>query len=118
MMTRQGIFDKAWTGLKAQGFMRSMRGKGCAYRGAEGRRCAIGHCIPDAAYRDEWEGRRYDAFAAIGLPRMYQDEHEFYWGVRLQGCHDSGRTPAGMEENLRDFARKHNLTIPGEESQP
>ena len=55
-MTLQDVFNTAYIGLASQGFERSMLNDGCAYRGAEGRKCAIGYCIPDEEYSPDMEG--------------------------------------------------------------
>lgn len=115
-MNRQEIFNQAWLGLKAQGFERSMMerppsGWQCAYRGADGRKCAIGHCIPDEAYDPKMEGHM--AFDDIVRDTLggFTDSLFLY---TLQGRHDTGITPAEMESGLRRFALERGLTIPGE----
>lgn len=52
MLTLQQIFDKALFAIRAQGgpSMRETEPELCAYRGANGAKCAIGHFIPDSAY--------------------------------------------------------------------
>lgn len=54
-MDLQSIFDKGVTGVIAQGGPSYGFG-GCAYRGTEGRKCALGHSISDDDYCSEWEG--------------------------------------------------------------
>lgn len=110
MRTRQEIFDKAWTGLESQGFLQSKEPGRCMYRGFGGRRCAVGWCIPDEKYDPGFEGRgpTTEICEAVGLP----DALGFL--TNLQKTHDEGYTPKGMEQNLRRFAREHNLIIPGE----
>lgn len=55
-MTKQEIFDKVATHLLTQN-AKSMNASGCAYRGAEGRKCAIGCLIPDEDYTPRLEGK-------------------------------------------------------------
>ena len=111
-LTRQEIFDKAWTGLKGQGFVQSLECGGCMYRGDNGLRCAIGHIIPDSRYDEGLEG----LWAGHPKVRRAASIHirSGTFASILQDCHDHYPTPANMERALRDFARDHNLTIPGE----
>lgn len=109
--TRQEIFDLAWNGLKAQGFRRAYGGigVGCLYRGPDGMKCAIGHCIADERYDPEMDmcGQRSLAFRAAGVA---SEDYDF--AIELQTVHDCGRRPEAMEDNLRRFASRHSLTIP------
>lgn len=107
-MTKQHMFDMAWTGLKEQGFERSVEGGSCKYRSYGGLKCAIGHCLSDEDYNPEWEGSSGD-FVSVRLG----------WGLgsfanKLQQIHDFAYTPEEMQHNLRTFANTHSLTIPGE----
>lgn len=57
MMTRQEIFNKAYAGLRDQGFVRSVVGEyNCRYRGPNNTKCAFGHLIPDEQYNTMLEG--------------------------------------------------------------
>lgn len=50
-LTHQQIFDKALSGVRQQGGpSRADNGGLCAYRGADGRKCGVGHLIDDAHY--------------------------------------------------------------------
>lgn len=112
-MNRQEIFDKAWNGLKAQGFRRSADEHGsCLYRGPNGLKCAIGHCISDEAFNHRWEGSRDEPFKAAGVGGWGSQKYE--WAIELQNAHDTASDPSDMEGGLRRFAKKHKLTIPGE----
>jgi hypothetical protein len=70
----------------------SDNGNGCAYRGHDDAKCAIGHLIPDEDYSSEMEnkgvGRLLDYLQSIdyiGTQRPYIKE---YFLSRLQGVHD------------------------------
>lgn len=55
-MNRQDIFNTSVGELLKQG-KKSVDGEGvCAYRGADGSKCAIGHLIPDSMYHPSYEG--------------------------------------------------------------
>jgi hypothetical protein len=115
--TRQEIFDLAWNGLKAQGFLRSTSQalreslSPCAYRGDSGRRCAIGHCIPDDAYKPRLEGASASNKDVVEAANIDPSDAGF---VRdLQWCHDNcDDEPTLMEGALRDFATNRRLSIP------
>lgn len=122
-MTEQDIFNAAYLGLKAQGFKMSLRNGGCAYRGLNGLRCAVGHVIPDALYDPEMEGDSAEsdlvrkALAAIGA-----DGHVQFLS-QLQCVHDfeydyRGRTAPlpPMDERLREFALERGLTVPADDA--
>lgn len=107
--TRQEIFDLAWNGLKAQGFERSTSWTGrCAYRGDGGRKCAIGHSIPDEAYDPELEGPiEHPVLVAANISRSDLD-----FCRALQRKHDYADSPRDMAETLAQFAHDNSLTIP------
>lgn len=56
MMTNQEIFDKVATHLLTQGKRSETVAGDCAYRGADGTKCAAGVLIADEFYRPEFEG--------------------------------------------------------------
>jgi len=92
-MTKQEFYDKICAHLVKQG-CRSM-GEGplstaCLYRGANGRKCAIGAVIPDDIYTEEM-----DAAADTGIRYVIEEFPQlkpFIPDVRLasflQGAHD------------------------------
>jgi hypothetical protein len=109
---RQEWFNKAWTGLKSQGFKRSVNSSDtCYYRGTEGRRCAIGWLMPDENYRPEFEGTAATP-AIIAACGIEPDVNNHAWLTELQCAHDHGYTPEEMVRRLRDFARRSELVVP------
>lgn len=125
-MTRQQIFNKACAGLAAQGFLISAKTKGnlsgnFAYRGSDGKRCAIGHLIDDKTAR-KWD-RKGNNITQIAS--QYPEEFKSIFGKvsvrflhRLQYCHDlAGHFGAPVEQeamknNLIRFAKRHKLKVP------
>lgn len=105
--TEQEIFDLAFNGLRAQGFRKSKGEKGCLYRGPDGLKCAIGHCIADSDYRSRFEGGRDRAFRAAGVSGQL-----FVFAFHLQIAHDASTSPSNMEHRLRELANNYELTIP------
>lgn len=122
----QAVFDKAWRGLQAQGFEQSMRPGSediedfCAYRGEDGRRCAIGHAIPDDRYDPEVEGLPASACVNRGmLPDVFAapiGSEAYHFLNSLQMAHDTSPNSPLMERKLRSVADAYRLTIPEEES--
>ena len=55
-MTLQEIFNRVSQHLLAQGEQSTRRGGGCAYRGDNGKACAVGCLIKDEAYKPVIEG--------------------------------------------------------------
>lgn len=112
-LTRQEIFDTAYRGLEAQGFKQSLNGSGCSYRGDDGRKCAIGHIIPDERYNSDMEGIAADNLADKCLNDLIAiSDYDFIW--RLQRCHDGSYEPKAMQECLRELADGYDLTVPVE----
>jgi hypothetical protein len=113
MMSEQEAFDIVVRGLAAQGWERSADEHGdCAYRGLGGRKCAIGHLIPDDLYDGALEGNgissvlsyRYGIREAIGSVSHLLEE--------MQGHHDHARSTVNMRERFKKLENKHGLQWP------
>ena len=118
--TRQEIFDIAWTGLKAQDFTQSAANEyGCLYRGPNGLRCAIGHCISDEEYQEVFEGTGILADGGHSIrkaARISADDLGFVGD--LQAAHDENPAPDAMKEAFLDLALRYSLTVPSEPVAP
>lgn len=117
MIDRQQIFNTAYRGLASQGFIQSAAPKTgtCLYRGPEGRRCALGWCIPDENYRQELEGLTIDDYPsiledALGFPDLPENDIQFL--VDLQTYHDQSTDPDKMKLRLADLANTYGLEVP------
>ncbi len=112
LKTRQELFTLAWNGLKDQGFQPSLMASGddCAYRGKDGRKCALGHCMTDEAYKPSMEG--LGAYSPIIMSACGISDADSYFADCLQICHDTASGPEHMERSLRDFARGQGLSVP------
>lgn len=118
----QDFFTRAVKGLAAQGFERSVddarfaRGlSSCVYRGDKGRKCAIGHLIPDEVVRatmDELSSLE-EILSTIGVAAPEHTDN-WHWFNNLQKCHDSGITTLGVKHLLRAFAADNRLSLPPE----
>jgi hypothetical protein len=113
-MTAQEIFDRVWTHFVVEGNPRSMNNYGaCVYRGLNGARCAVGVLIPDAEYRDDFEG--FNAGALIRgddcPPSLVPMREHADLLDALQIAHD-GACNGDVDPRLRIVANEHSLTIP------
>lgn len=91
MLTKQEMFDRAWKGLKAQGWAKAYdveRGV-CTYLTEDGKRCAWGHVDPDGT--KEQVGTVADLnLNRVGLAAyLYpEDVAPNGFACQLQRCHD------------------------------
>ena len=109
-MTNQEMFDKAWNGLKSQGFERCMsRIKRCVYSDSNGKHCAWGwidKSLTDEIYCVE------DLFQlGVGVAATLSAS-QLDFVVRLQICHDNAFNAEEMQENLRNLAKEFYLIVP------
>lgn len=126
----QEIFDTVWLGLKSQGFEGSFNttecGPECAYRGEDGKKCAVGHLISDEDYQLDFEGYGFtedetcSVDATIRVSAKVKREHRKFVSD-LQLIHDTcvrsyegTDIPDQIQKSMRDLAKRHELTIPGE----
>lgn len=122
-LTEQEIYDRACTGLAKQGFRQSRnRNEGCAYRGDEGRRCAIGHCLTDDEIGGEEgilgclpiAGRlRLGLFMASDPGTVDAESNAERWDfcLSLQKVHDRNVGEL-MRQELLSFGKYRGLEIP------
>ena len=112
----QEVYDTAVAGLASQEFQGCyIDGAICAYRGTEGRKCAIGYCIPDEMYSPDMEEKSIrtlfreftEEMMEIFLPSISVDHL-----AELQKCHDIPSSPEGRRDMLRDYARRYKLKMP------
>lgn len=112
-MTEQEIFSMAYIGLAKQGFERSFNDdtRYCLYRDPAGRKCAIGHCIPDEIYDEEFENMSLGDLTKQ-IPGLSGSDIRFLEDLR--SCHDKSYGPASMKKNLHVFAEENEFSIPKE----
>lgn len=109
---QQEIFDIVSKHLLTQN-TQSVFGGGalCAYRGSQGRKCAIGVLISDEDYKPEMEGMRVSAvlneFSAVA--DKLKDVSTFLLG-ELQRIHDTKLSEQWPEE-LRAVATRYDLKV-------
>lgn len=113
-MTRQEIFNKAYLGLKSQGFKQSEWAGSCKYNGPNNTHCAIGWVIPDLP-----ENYTIGAIAwtfpekLIGVIAENLEELDQLrpFLQDLQIAHD-GYDPQTMKWKLERLAKMYELEIP------
>lgn len=120
---RQEAFDTMVNHLRKQGKPALKNGDWCAYRGAEGTKCAVGVLIPDEAYDLGFEGDRLETI--VGELGGNTNTYEFLREAQLllhdnpyQAMNNLGDTfMAGMEIGARKLALQCGLTYtPPEET--
>ena len=114
-MDKQTIFDTVVNHLAAQG-TQSMSGgdpdtnreAGCAYRGDNGTKCAVGCLIPDDMYNPKMENA-----TVVSLAQRKELPAELYEHVDmlsdLQYAHDWSTSAAELIDKLCEIARDHHL---------
>lgn len=107
-MTEQEIFTKVCLGLASQGFLKSMLGFKCGYRGYMGRKCSVGHLIPDDKYHPDMEGR---GVARLDLKALGLEGHLGLL-IQLEYAHDDALDPYDMRRRLSRVARDFGLMVP------
>ena len=108
-MTDQELFDKVKAHLLKQNARSTdaySGGTTCAYRGAEGRKCAIGCLIPDEDYSMILEGKGPYVPAVRIAAGLSLDQGAL--AADLQGVHD-GWEPSMWPECLVNVAKNHGL---------
>jgi hypothetical protein len=119
-LNKQEAFDKAARGIILQGGPSREDGSACClYRGPDGRRCAIGHLIPDELYDPDMEGRGITTPVVISPIRNFltsqgwDSEEDVYFLMGLQEIHDNASMSRDFINDFIEyaamFAAKYNL---------
>ncbi len=124
-MDTQAVVDKILKHLWDQERVStSSYAKGCAYRGRDGTKCAIGILIPEEVYLSEMEGKGFNTICSIfkevrDLPEIQalRVDHPIHGplGRALQRLHDNLFLVGNFREKLRERAetciRDYGLTV-------
>lgn len=108
-MTKQETFNLVAKHLLTQRARSMLRLQGsiCAYRGANGMKCAIGVLIPDHLYNEGLENVPADCLPVLGI--LEKLGHDILLCSALQAVHDANN-PVNWRAGLREVARRHGLT--------
>jgi len=123
MKTLQEMFNQAYLGVIAQGGQSSDGLGHCMYRGPEGRKCAVGHLLPDESYHRRLEGKSVDYGSGALKPALIQagidmgDKSTKALLAKMQYIHDA---PAPSDElfierfklAMSKLATEHGLEVP------
>lgn len=117
--TLQDLFETIYLGLMRQGKGSVMPGPGniCAYRGAEGARCAVGLILTDNEARHEGKGVLSDNISAA-LKAHGITGHALDLCQHMQGAHDDGTAEGAgpfidiLKNRSGRIADKYGLTVP------
>jgi len=116
-MEAQELFDKVAKHLLTQK-AKAMRVMGyeprCAYRGEDGKSCAVGCLIDDTEYAPWMEGNPVDWLFDMDLPLTLREKLEGNRGLLLdlQEVHDEYEVE-NWEQALRNLAKSHDLEFKG-----
>lgn len=123
--TLQELFDTAVAGLRSQGCQPAFDAERetCQYRAPDGKKCAMGHLIPDENYEEHWDRQGFMAFRLVEDGCILANKGQTDLFRSLQSAHDdctsvnykTGKreilkdAPRMMERNLAEVADKYNL---------
>ena len=138
-ITQQQAFDAALFGIRAQNYVQSLGiNGGCTYRGRAGRKCGVGHALPDelcvldGVGIDSADTGKLSGPGNATIDTLLRDTR---WGPHLspffehcslpfltdlQGAHDyglhyavqsaPGEAPASFERRMAAIAKQYGLT--------
>lgn len=128
-MNRQKLFSRMVRHLRKQGCHSFGATGTCAYRGEDGRRCAIGILIPNTLYDKRIESRTVRSLLAGSWTGSWRENYKKlakHLGIANQsdieflvnaqsGLHDGvsvKRFSSELEAGARAMANKYNLKVP------
>ncbi len=113
-MTRQEILNKMVAGMDSQGWVKScLQGNEnlCAYRDSEGRKCAVGHLIPDEVYDADMD-IIFNGIEELNEEYCLFNNEDIFFLEEYQTAHDNTDSPEEREMEFRELAKTYNLTWP------
>lgn len=111
-MTKQEMFDIVVPALLRQGVKSlDFTGGKCQYRGTDGRKCAVGHLIPDEIYVGWMELYNVQDLSArsLELREIFDGKYNFLHRLRL--IHDN-IDPIFWANEFMALAQEEGLVVP------
>lgn len=116
MMTKeemmQDLFNKMWRGLSGQNWQPASEHDACYYRMPDGRKCAVGHCIPSDMYNKYMEGLMVSEISVSDELGWNKWPLVMEFLEEAQSCHDYAAQNGQMKERFERLAADYGLTIP------
>jgi hypothetical protein len=119
--TPQYLFDRVVRQMISQGGPSVDANGYCAYRGWDGRKCAVGAILPDEAYFSDMEDVRVATLADMQPPieqaaayKVWVDEvltPNLEFLTALQSAHDDSGDLPGILDRMRSVGRHYALRI-------
>jgi hypothetical protein len=115
-LNEQKLFDKAYKGIKSQGFEKSGGKDSCLYTSEKNGRtyhCAIGWICEGSQMPAECVSPKDSTFwtsLELDITLIPESRRDFLY--KLQSIHDHAENPDDMQKRAIKFAEKHGLTIP------
>lgn len=118
-ITPQMVFDKAWQKFIIENAPPAYEYGQCRYLTTDGKRCAIGLCVPDghpaqsyigslAAISELWQ-ELFDQGSIVLLQKMQTELHDRLVSSNICGW---GRSLEWRKELYEEFALENNLKVP------
>lgn len=115
MLTRQEMFDRAWKGLKAQGWTPAYNHahSRCEYLTGSGKRCAWGHVDPEGT-----EALSLIGFASLGILYITDRVEKDPEIRRVAPLTAALADDAGLRDFAADLQNAHDTVAMNNDSQP
>jgi len=115
MKTRQELYENAYRGLAAQNWAKAVTidsdgAVQCVYQGTDGKKCSIGHNIPDDLYTKSIEG--LDSHHPSVMDAAGYDVLMWHFADSLQLAHDEAISPEDMKLRFDNMVTRFGVTIP------
>ena len=115
--TEEEVYHFIVEKLAEQGFERSVvnegEGGGCAYRGKDGRKCAVGFIVTDEEIAEAWRKVPTDKYFGSNSMGVWEFDISRKWWHFLQyvqKCHDAAMTPEDMKQRLKQLGSDKGFT--------
>jgi hypothetical protein len=120
-ITLQMIFDAAWQAFIVEGKPPAQENNSCRYLTSDGRKCAVGLCIPDGHPAQHFDrslpgllNEYPDLFSGALKPYDYDDLNRFQFGLHDDLCHrgEWAEDVEARREAYFEVAKQFGLVVP------